>query len=169
MTLDEALLKRRSIRKFTNDEVSDSDIDALMHAAMSGPSACNKKPWVFYCIKNKDIIEQLRVSSLFTQKIYAPCAIVVCGESSKFIPAAKEFWVEDCSAATENILLKVTDLGLGAVWCGVYPVKAFCNHVNKVIGAKASEIPLNIIFIGHPDQTAEPRDQYDKEVIHLLK
>ena len=66
MELKEALLKRRSVRKFTKEPVSEEMIEEILHAAMSGPSACNRKPWEFYVIKNEELLVKLRRSSRFT-------------------------------------------------------------------------------------------------------
>lgn len=169
MELKEALLKRRSIRKFTEQPVAEEMIEELLHAAMSGPSACNKKPWEFYVITNKEKLEELKKASKFT-KISSPLAIVVCGNLSKALPLHfADYWIQDCSAATENILLRVTDLGLGAVWCGIYPQKKSEERVRELLGISKKEIPLNVIFIGHPAETPVERDQYDEKNVHYIK
>ena len=169
MELKEALLKRRSIRKFTDESVSEEMINELLHAAMSGPSACNKKPWEFYVITNAEVLEQLKSASKFT-KFSSKLAIVVCGNLKKALPLQfAEYWIQDCSAATENILLRVTDLGLGAVWCGIHPQKRAEEKVRKYVGISEKQVPLNIIFIGHPAQEQEPRDQYDEACVHYIR
>ena len=169
MELKEVLLKRRSIRKFTEQSVSEEMMNELLHAAMSGPSACNKKPWEFYVITNKDKLEELKKASKFT-KISSPLAIVVCGNLSKALPLHfADYWIQDCSAATENILLRVTDLGLGAVWCGIYPQKKAEERVREILGISGKEIPLNVIFIGHPAENPVERDQYDEKKVHYIK
>lgn len=169
MELNEVLQKRRSIRKFTNQDISDEIIEELLHAGMSGPSACNKKPWEFYVVTNKDKIDELKSASKFS-KFNAPLIIVVCGNLKKCLPLGlSSYWIQDCSAATENILLRVTDLGLGAVWCGAHPQKSVEKNIRKILNIPKCEIPLNMIFIGYPDQECEPRDQYEKEKIHYIK
>jgi len=169
MELKEALLKRRSVRKFTEEPVAEEHIDELLHAAMSGPSACNKKPWEFYVISNPETLKRLQSASKFT-KMQAPLAMVVCGNLSHSLPMQlAEYWVQDCSAATENILLRVTDLGLGAVWCGIYPQKNAQKKVAEILGLSNKEIPLNIILIGHPAEEPEARDQYDEKRVHWVK
>ena len=168
MELKEALLKRRSVRKFTEEKVSAEHIDELMHAAMSGPSACNKQPWEFYVVSNLEKLEQLRSASMFT-KMKAPLAIIVCGDLSRALPMhAAAYWIQDCSAATENILLRVTDLGLGAVWCGIHPQKRAEEKVRECLGIDKKEIPLNIIFVGHPAEEPEARDQYEEKRVHYI-
>lgn len=169
MELKDALLKRRSVRKFTEDKVSDEDINELLIAAMSGPSAVNKRPWEFYVITNKDKLEELRAHGAPFGKMLAPLAIVVCGNLAHALPLKlADYWIQDCSAATENILLRATDLGLGAVWCGVYPNKGSCKNVRKVIGASILEIPLNVIWIGHPSEEKEARSQFDDKKVHKI-
>lgn len=168
MELKDVLLMRRSVRKFTDESVSDEHIDALLHAAMSGPSACNRCPWEFFVITGKEKLTELRGASLFT-KMNAPLAIVVCGNLSRTLPlVASEYWIQDCSAATENILLRVTDLGLGAVWCGVHPQPRAVKKVSEMLSLDEKIIPLNIIWIGHPAENPEPRDQFDEKRVHYL-
>ena len=169
MELKEVLLKRRSVRKFTEESISDEMIEELLHAAMSGPSACNKKPWDFYVITNPQKLEELKVSSMFT-KMSSPLAVVVCGDLSRALPLKMaEYWIQDCSAATENILLRATDLGLGAVWCGIYPQKKAIEKVRKILEIPKSQIPLNLIFIGHPAEEPEARDQYEEKRVHYIR
>ena len=168
MELQEVLQRRRSIRKYTQEPVSKEDIDLLMHAAMSGPSACNKTPWEFYVITDEAVLEKLRNASRYS-KIYAPLAIVVCGSLSRALPSQlAPYWIQDCSAATENILLAATDLGLGTVWCGIHPQKRAEEKVREALGLTEKHIPLNIIYVGHPDQVQEPRDQYKESYIHYI-
>lgn len=168
MELKDVLLKRRSVRKFTTEAVSEEMIQELLHAAMSGPSACNKKPWEFYVVTNPKKMEALREASRFT-KFDAPLMIVVCGNLAKALPLRMgEYWIQDCSAATENILLRATDLGLGAVWCGIYPQKQPQERVRQVLGLPNSQVPLNLLYIGHPAEEPEARDQYDEAKVHYV-
>ena len=169
MELKEVLLKRRSVRKFTQEPISDEMIEELLHAAMSGPSACNNKPWDFYVITNIQKLEELKASSMFT-KISSTLAIVVCGDLSRALPLKMaEYWIQDCSAATENILLRVTDLGLGAVWCGIHPQEKAVEKVRQILEIPKSQIPLNLIFIGHPEEEPEARDQYEEKRVHYIR
>ena len=169
MELNEVLLKRRSVRKFTDEPVSEEDVLKLLHAGMSGPSACNRTPWEFFVVTNPEILEKLRKAARYS-KIKAPLAIVVCGNLSKALPLQlSPFWIQDCSAATENILLKATDLGLGAVWCGVHPMKRAEKNVSEALSLSEKLVPLNIIHIGHPAEFPEPRDQFNEKKVHYIK
>ena len=168
MDVKEALQKRRSVRKFTAEPVSEADIEALLHAAMSGPSACNCRPWQFYVVTDPVTLALLRQSTKFT-KITAPMAIVVCGDLLHSLPLAMSaFWIQDCSAATENILLQAVELGLGAVWCGIHPQKGGEKHVSEALHLPKTQTPLNILWIGHPAEQPQPRDQYDEKRVHRI-
>ena len=168
MELQEVLLKRRSVRRFKSDRIDREVIDRLLHAAMSGPSACNKTPWEFYVVESQEKIEQLRKTTAVS-KMEAPLAIVVAGNTERFMPGTfRDFWVQDTSSATENILLMATDLGLGACWCGVYPVERSVNRVRAVLGVGENVVPLNIIWLGYPDEEPAPRDQYDLSKVYYL-
>jgi nitroreductase len=167
MELKEVLLKRRSIRSFTDQAVSDADVDYLLHAAMSGPSAMNFRPWEFYVIKDPAKISEL--NEVGHAKYKSPLIIVVGGNSLRLVPLVSQLWIEDTSAATENILLAATDLGLGAVWCAVFPSKHEEKQVSKILDLPKHIIPLNIIVIGHPSgEIPSPRDQYDEKFVHKI-
>lgn len=169
MEVKEALLKRKSVRKFTNEIISEQIIKELLHAAMSAPSACNKQPWEFYVVTNSEKLEELSKASRFA-KYKAPLAIVVCGNLDRALPQQySSYWIQDCSAATENILLRATDLGLGAVWCGAHPQKRVEEKIRECLNLNEQEIPLNIIFIGYPAQASSYGDKYDENRIHYIK
>lgn len=167
MELKDALLKRRSVRKFTDQMVSDELIDELMHAAMSGPSACNVKPWEFYVVKDPEKIALLKKATRYSN-MDSKLIIVVVGNIRLLPRILAPYWVQDCSAATENILLRATDLGLGAVWCGVYPGEKQMQTVSEILDLKDKQIPLNIIHVGYPAESPEARDQYNEKKIHIV-
>ena len=136
---------------------------------MSGPSACNKKPWEFYVVTNSQKLQELKEASMFT-KISSKLAIVVCGNLSRALPMKMaEYWIQDCSAATENILLRAVDLGLGACWCGAHPQERVEENLRKCLNLDKNIIPLNIIFIGYPNESPEARHQYDENKVHFIK
>ena len=169
MEFKEVLLKRRSVRKFTDEPVSYEMIEALLHAGMSGPSACNRQPWDFYVVTNEEKLEELKDASRFA-KISAKLAIIVCGNLNRALPLfAADFWIQDCSAATENILLQATDLGLGSVWCGIHPQQKPVDRVREILDIPKKQIPLNIIFIGYPEKEPEGGDWYDAKRVHYVR
>ena len=166
MELEEVLLKRRSVRKFMAEPVSEEAIDKLLHAAMSGPSAVNRRPWEFYVVRNPEKIAALNKVGFASYK--SPLMIVVAGNRMHFLPPpASDFWLEDVSAASENILLEATNLGLGACWCGVYPGKLRQKQVAKILEMPIHHVPFAIIILGHPEgPVPEPRDQYDEKKVY---
>lgn len=168
MEVSEAMLKRRSVRKFQTTQVKQEDILTLLQYAMSGPSACNKKPWEFYVVQNKEMLTELRGVTRFTNMV-SPLNIIVAGNTKKALPMQmKDFWIQDCSAAIENILLGVVDLGLGACWCGITPNKAAVKKVQDILGLEKHMEPLGMLHIGYPAEEHEPRTQYAEEKVHWL-
>lgn len=168
MELKEALLKRRSIRKFTDEPVSREEIDELLYAAMCAPSACNRRPWEFFAVTNPELLGKLKNASFFSRHD-APLAIVVCGNLNRALPLdMAEYWIQDCSAATENILLRAADLGLGAVWCGIYPQPRPEKKVRELLSLSDKQIPLSLILIGHPAEEGTDRKVYDESCIHRI-
>lgn len=162
----EHIKSRRSIRKYTDEPVSREQIELLLQAAMAAPSAMNRRPWEFIVITEKERLEALR-RRLVLGRYNAPVAIVVCGNMRRTAPAiAKNFWVLDCSAATQNILLAATGLGLGSVWIGVYPLRPVMALVSRLLRLPRHIVPLAVVWVGHPAETKPPRTQYDARYVH---
>ncbi len=166
MTILDAIYSRRSIRQYQDKAVEKDKLETLLEAAMAAPSAMNIKPWEFVVVTEKDILDKIR-SSLMFGKINAPSAVTVCGNVSFFKhPKASKFWVQDCSAATENILLAAVALGLGTVWCGVHPIHNYIKRVSTILNLPDHVIPLNVIYVGYPAEEKPARTQYNPERIH---
>jgi len=164
-TLD-IIFKRRSIRKYTDQPVEAEKLDQLLQAGMAAPSAMNCKPWEFVVVTDPEKLAQFRKRLIFGDR-NAPAAIVVCGNPRLSAnPAARLFWVQDCSAATENILVAAAGLGLGTVWVGVHPVAEFVRVVRDVAGIPRHVTPLNLVYVGYPAEEKPSRTQYDAGRIH---
>jgi nitroreductase len=160
------LLARRSIRRYTDEPVAAEDIERLLQAAMAAPSASNRRPWEFIVVTETDLLAKLR-SGLVLARYAAPLAIAVCGNMQRTWPApGRDFWIQDCSAATENLLLASAGLGLGAVWVGVHPVGLFVRTVARILALPKYVTPLCVVYVGHPAESKEPRTQYDEERVH---
>lgn len=165
----ECIYKRRSIRKFKKDKIPHEIITELLKCAMAGPSACNKRPWEFYVIKNEIVLETLKKASKFTS-YDAPLAIVVCGNQNLSLSKQEnDFWIQDCSAAIENILLAATSFDLGSVWCGLYPLKVSVKRVKEILNIPEHVVPLGIVYIGYPIESLPERSQYEEEKIHIIE
>ncbi len=163
LTVDN-LFARRSIRQYTDEAVSDEEIRVLLEAAMAAPSAGNRKPWHFVVVTDAQLREQIAASHPHAGMVrQAPVCIVPCGQPSLSFEDRSDFWIQDLSAATENILLAATALGLGSVWCGVHPVQERVREAREILGIPEDVIALCYIAIGHPAEEKEPRTQYDEE------
>ena len=164
----DTILSRRSIRKYTAEPVSDEMITRFLEAAMSAPSAGNEQPWHFVVIRERAILDEIPKFHRYSQMLReAPAAIVVCGNMRRALPGpTKRFWVQDCSAATENILLAASGSGLGAVWVGVHPIGPFVTSVRRALSLPKHVAPLCVIYVGHPAEEKEPRSQYDEMRVH---
>ena len=163
----ETIFKRRSVRKFTDQPVEREKLELLMQAAMAGPSAVNAQPWEFVVITEKEVLDKLRLVLPFA-KMAAPAAICVLGSSRRQRnKAGDRFWVQDCSAATENILLAVESLGLGAVWTALHPYDDRKKTVTDLLAIPPHVIPLCFIPVGIPAHDGEAKDKYDASRIHF--
>ena len=162
------LFARRSIRKFTNQKVSDEQIELLLQAGMAAPSAGNRKPWHFIVVTDQDTREKMaKVHPHASMLPQAPLCIVPCADPQLGFADRPDYWIQDLSAATENILLAAFGLGLGAVWCGVYPVQDRVAATRRVLDIPEEIIPFAYIAIGYPAEQKEPRTQYDPARVHL--
>ncbi|MCS7220972.1 MAG: nitroreductase family protein [Anaerolineae bacterium] len=156
------IFARRSIREYTTEPLSDADVQALLEAGMAAPSASNIKPWHFIVVRRRETLNRLAKAHQFADPLErAPLGLVVCG-----IPAASAYWEQDTSAATENILLAATALGLGAVWIGIHPNPDRVAYVRHVLGIPDEIVPLNLIAIGHPAEEKPARTQFDPSRVH---
>lgn len=166
MNIQETIYARRSIRKYQETPVEEEKIELLLKAAMAAPSGMNIQPWEFVVITDPEVMERIR-SSLMFASFNAPAAIAVCGNLSLFKnPMAARFWVQDCSAATQNILLAAVGLGLGTVWLGVHPVHVFKRRISEILALPKHVEPLNVIYVGYPAEEKPPRTQYDARRVH---
>lgn len=161
----DAILNRKSIRKYKDIKVSDEVVEALLKAGMAAPSAVNEQPWEFIVLRDKEIMKKITEVHPYSKMLLnTDVAIVVCGDKSKEL--VKDFWVLDCSASAENILLAAEDMGLGAVWLGVYPLDERVQAIKKLLNLPISVIPLTIIPIGYPDEERKPVDRFNTTRIH---
>ena len=161
--LIKTIFARRSIRKYMRKPVSKRDLKTMLEAAMAAPSASNRKPWHFITITNRDTLDKLARAHPYAKMLLeAPLCIAVCGDTT----LSARYWVQDCSAATENLLLAAVALGLGAVWLGVFPREERVNPIRRILNVPEHIVPLNLISIGHPAEEKEHRTQYDKQRVH---
>ncbi len=166
MDVMDLILSRRSIRQYKDQAVEREKLLLLLQAAMAAPNACNSQPWEFVVVTDPEVLGELR-GKLYAGHYNAPAAIVVCGnEKIANNSAARFYWVQDCSAATENMLIAAVGLGLGTVWIGVHPLESAIKAVTEVLNLPEHVIPLNVIYVGYPDEEKQPRTQYDEHRVY---
>ena len=175
----EVIKARTSIRAYTGEKLSEEQIHTLLDAAMAAPTASNIQPWRFVVITDEAVkaglYEGERHKSMVTT---AGAVIVVCGETTRVrrphgdnadaVPEVvpNNYWYEDCSAATENLLLAATALDLGAVWLSCYPNEKSVERIKAYLGLPETVTPLAIVPVGVPAEHPEPKDKWDPEQIH---
>ncbi len=156
----QAILSRRSVRTYTGEPVPEHLIKELLEAAMSAPSAGNEQPWHFIVIKDRQILDDIPKYHPYSQMLQETLvAILVCGDLK--LEQWKGFWVQDCSAATQNILIAAQANGLGAVWLGVYPVEDRVRGIRKLLNLPEHVVPLCVIPIGYPGEQHPPANRFD--------
>ena len=164
----QTIMTRTSVRAFLDRTVSDETIELLLKAAMAAPSAKNSQPWAFVVLKNRALLEKLG-ASLPNAKMTAtaPAAVVICGTLDKALPGeAREYWIQDAAAATENFLLAAHSLGLGAVWTGVHPISERIRILKDALKLPEDVEPFCLIPFGWPAAPAEVKDKWNPAIIH---
>ncbi len=156
----EAILSRRSIRRYTAQAVADEVVTDLLKAAMSAPSAGNQQPWQFLVVNERRILDEIPSIHPYSAMLKeAALAILVCGDLQ--LETNKGYWVQDCSAATENLLIAAHAVGLGAVWLGIYPGEERVVAFRELLGLPEHVVPLALAAIGYPAETRPPANRYD--------
>lgn len=159
--------QRKSVRNYTAQKVETGALKTLLKSAMAAPSAKDLRPWSFIGITQREVLNMLSEKLPYGKMLVnAQAAIVVCGEPEKGVKNVRDYWVQDCSAATQNILLAAEAIGLGAVWIGVFPRDDRVENVKKILNIPENVFPLNVISIGYPAGDEKPKDKFDETNIH---
>lgn len=164
----EDIMTRTSVRAYSDKEVSEEQMDTLLKAAMAAPTAGNKQPWRFVVVSDRAILDSIAANfNSMTMAKEASKAVIMCGDvTATFDGEGQEYWVQDVSAASENLLLAAHAMGLGAVWCGIYPIKARVEQFSGMLGLPENVIPMACICIGYPAGENTPKDKWKPEYIH---
>ena len=165
MDVLEAIRTRRSIRKYIDKPVPQDLVQKLLAAAMQAPSARNQQPWQFVVIEDKSTlakVPEIMPNAAMASK--APLAILICGDLD--LEKSPGYWVVDCAAAMENLLLAAHALGLGAVWTGVYPRQQRMEGLGQLVGLPKNVIAHSLVVLGYPDEQVQAADRYRQERVH---
>lgn len=162
------IMTRVSVREFTGEKISPAQVDTLLRAAMAAPSAINKQPWAFIVVDDDVVIAKLGEALPYSRCSNHPAvAIIPCGDLNKAIPGEMaNFWINDVSAATENLLLAAHAMGLGAVWTGLHPDMNRAKMVQELLGLPEHIIPLCVVPVGVPAEHPAVKDKYNPDNIH---
>jgi nitroreductase len=163
--LIDLIKQRRSIRQYTDQDVSDDDVRQLLECAMAAPSGRARDPWHFIVVRDAATREKLASTHEFSGMCSrSPLVLAVCGDQS-----ISDHWISDGAAATENILLAATALGLGAVWVGIFPRTEREAYVQEVLGIPPHIRVFCLIPVGHPGEEKPSRTRYKAERVHYDK
>lgn len=165
MNIQEAILTRRSIRKYTGEPVSETEIREVIRAGSYAPSAHNRQPWRFVVLRNPEMLG--RIAEFHPYGKMAPqagCAIIVCGDGEA--QPTDQFLPQDCGACIENMLLAAHGMGLGTVWCGLHPVKRLTDALRDWLSLPETVVPIGMVVLGHGAEEREVKERYDEGKVH---
>lgn len=168
-TVYDNILSRASVRDYTDREIESATLDSLLRAAMAAPSARDARPWHFIVVNDREILDTLgTLASPWAPVGRAQAAVIVCGSTAGRKPGSVNgYWVEDCSAAAENLLLAAHAMGLGAVWCGGYPDEERVATLRSYFSIPDSIVPLNVMALGYPKSPGRVKEKFDEGRIHV--
>ncbi len=161
------IFERRSVRKYTDKDISSEDMEKLLKAGMNAPSAHNYKPYDLIAVKNKGTLKKLADTCIYSHMLNeANAAIVVCSRADD---EKTPYWQADCGAVTENILLEATHLGIGSCWLGGYPDLEKTAKEKEILGIPEEYKVFCVISLGYPNENKKPNDNYYQEKVHYEK
>ncbi len=164
------ILGRRSIRVYSPGEVSEPTMTKLLEAAMAAPSAMTKDPWRFVVVRDKQTLSKLAALHPGAAMLSsAALAVVVCGDLDVAFERQLSYLLQDCSAATENLLLAAHAQGLGACWVGIHPGEPLIKRVQELLSLPASFVPMAAVSLGHPGEQPPPRTRYNAAHVRAEK
>ena len=164
------ILGRRSIRVYSPGEVSEPAVTRLLEAAMAAPSAMTKDPWRFVVVRDKQTLSKLAALHPGAAMLSsAAVAIVVCGDLDAAFERQISYLLQDCSAATENLLLAAHGQGLGACWVGLHPGEPLIKRVKELLSLPASFVPVTVVSLGQPGEQPAPRTRYNPAHVRAEK
>ncbi|PKL15820.1 MAG: nitroreductase family protein [Spirochaetae bacterium HGW-Spirochaetae-5] len=162
------IFTRRSIRKYMDKDVDEAILKEIIKAGMNAPSAGNAQPWHFIIIHDQEKLVKINEVHPYSKMLlHAKSAILICGDPS--LEKHEGFWVQDCAAAVQNMLLMIDYKGLGSVWLGIYPLKDRIDGVTKIFNLPEGIVPFAVLPVGYPDETKTENNKFDESKIHSDK
>ena len=163
------IMTRASVRGFIEKPVEQTKIDLMLRAAMAAPTDKNRQPWHFVVLNTPEAIAQYAGEGHHAERMKkTPLVIVVCADTTRMQQGeVRDIWVQDLSAATENLLLAAHALELGAVWTTIYPLEKRVQSVQQKLNLPGHLIPMCAVRIGYPnpERPAQPKDKWDEKKV----
>ncbi len=161
------ILERRSYRVYKEKPVPEDVIKTLLRAGMYAPSAMNSQPWEFLIMQDEEKKEAVsKLISYWSMLKKAPLGILVMANRNGYRAATKEFFVQDCAASTQNILVAAEAQGLGGSWLGVYPQEDVMKKIREIYSIPDHIIPFSLMSIGYPSKPLRPHNTYHVHKVH---
>lgn len=166
MKMIEHILDRRSIRRFTDQKIDNKTIKDILTAAMYAPSAVNLQPWHFVVIDQWPMMEKIMEIHPHARMLQtASHAIVVCGDLQ--LQHDDGYWVVDCGAATQNLLLAAYTLGLGSCWVGIHPREERKTAFSRLLSLPSHVLPFALVALGYPDEQKRRPERFHPDKVKL--
>ena len=168
----ETLRTRISVRQYSEREISDEAVHAILEAGMSGPSAVNARPWSFLVIRNPETLGKMADANGRAAEPLrgAKLGILVCGDLERAFPSAPDYWVVDASIAAQNMILAAHAMGIGSVWLGTWPQEHKVSAQKALFDLPDSIVPHSIIAFGYPrEDSAKEKLLYEPGRVHFEK
>jgi nitroreductase len=166
MDLFSSLLKRRSIRKYTDQEIPSGAMDKLLKSAMYAPSAMNNQAWQFIVVNQRKKLDKvLKVIPHAEMLKSAQAAVLICGDLN--LEKNIDYIQQNCSAATQNLMLCAHGLGLGSCWIAVYPVKETISSLQELFKLPEFVTPISLVSLGYPAENPIAEDRFKTEKVHF--
>jgi nitroreductase len=168
MEIQEALLKRRSIRKYKDQKISKDDLNRILKAAMYAPSAMNLQAWQFILIDDKNVLIETIKSIHYAEMLkQSAAAILICGDSA--VEKNESWLLQNCSAAIQNILLSAHGLGIGSCWIAIHGMVDVYKNIKSQFKLPENIVPVSLISLGYPDETLTTEERFKQDKIHYNK
>lgn len=165
MDILHAIHSRRSVRQYTGEPVTEEEVRILLDAAMIAPSAGNAQPWHFLVVDDPALLAKIPdIHAYAGMAPKAAVSVLVCGDlDAEKYPG---FWVQDCSAAMQNLLLAATGIGLGGVWTGIYPLEERVESFRRLFALPERVVPLGLAVIGRPAVEQGHKSRFNADKVH---
>lgn len=162
-----SIFHRTSVRSYLEKPVEDEKIEKILRAAMASPSAVNQQPWEFYVVTEKEMLKKLSDASQYSKMVEkSAVTFVVCYRNDSIRAEYREI---DCAACTENMLLEIDNLGLGAVWIGIAPIEERMKYVESVLDMPENLRAFALVSCGYPEKEQLQKDRFDISRVHYIK